>query len=74
MPITIAADNLGSQSIGIGNMLYRPGDLVIICTFGSYNEAEMKTYEPTVVLVDKKNRVVNPTYEETPGPLKAIKS
>lgn len=49
-----------------------PGDLVIICTFGTYDEAELKSYEPTVVLVDEDNRIVNSDYRETPGPLRAV--
>lgn len=50
----------------------KPGDLVIICTFGSYDEAELKQYAPTVVLVDEKNQICNPDYIETPGPLRAV--
>ena len=52
----------------------KPGDLVIICTFATYDEAELATYEPTVVLVDENNRIKNPEYTETPGPLRAIPS
>jgi aspartate 1-decarboxylase len=52
----------------------KPGDLVIICTFGGYDEAELETYEPKVVLVDEKNRIKSPDYSETPGPLRAISS
>jgi aspartate 1-decarboxylase len=49
-----------------------PGDLVIIATFANYDEAELATYEPTVVLVDSDNRIVDPAHEETPGPLRAL--
>lgn len=49
----------------------RPGDLVIISSFASYDEKELERYEPTVVLVDADNRIVDPEYTETPGPLKA---
>jgi aspartate 1-decarboxylase len=52
----------------------KPGDLVIICTFAAYDEAELETYEPQVVLVDEKNRIKSPHYSETPGPLRAISS
>ncbi|MCP4195741.1 MAG: aspartate 1-decarboxylase [Proteobacteria bacterium] len=52
----------------------KPGDLVIICTFAGYDEAELTTYEPKVVLVDEKNRIKSPDYSETPGPLRAISS
>jgi aspartate 1-decarboxylase len=47
-----------------------PGDLVIIATFGSYDEADLASYEPIVVLVDRDNKIVNPGHQETPGPLK----
>ncbi len=50
----------------------RPGDLVIISSFASYDEKELEAYEPTVVLVDEENRIVDPEYTETPGPLKVI--
>ena len=48
------------------------GDLVIIATFGSYNENELLNHKPKVVLVDSQNMIVNPLYDETPGP--ALKS
>jgi aspartate 1-decarboxylase len=50
----------------------KPGDLVIICTFAGYDEAELETYEPKVVLVDEKNGIKSPDYSETPGPLRII--
>ena len=50
----------------------RPGDLVIIATFGTYDEAELQRYEPTVVLVNENNRIVQARYTETPGPLRAV--
>lgn len=49
-----------------------PGDLVIIASFAGYTEEEMKTYKPTVVLVDSHNRIIDPKHREIPGPLKAI--
>ena len=49
-----------------------PGDIVIISSFASYEESELRKFEPTVVLVDRDNKIVNPTYAETPGPLKAV--
>lgn len=36
----------------------RKGDLVIIATFGAMAEEEARNWEPTVVLVDEKNRPV----------------
>lgn len=32
------------------------GDLLIICAYSEYSEAELKTYRPVVVLVDQRNR------------------
>jgi aspartate 1-decarboxylase len=49
-----------------------PGDLVIIATFADYEEAELAGYQPTVVTVDRQNRIVDPAYRETPGPLRAV--
>ncbi len=50
----------------------KPGDLVIIATFAAFDEKELETYEPKVVLVDDKNRIVKATYQETPGPLRSV--
>ncbi|MBN2804674.1 MAG: aspartate 1-decarboxylase [Deltaproteobacteria bacterium] len=47
-----------------------PGDLVIISTFASYTVEELARYNPTVVMVDKNNQIVDADYSETPGPLK----
>jgi aspartate 1-decarboxylase len=47
-----------------------PGDLVIISTFASYSVEELSKYNPTVVMVDKNNQIVDADYSETPGPLK----
>jgi aspartate 1-decarboxylase len=32
------------------------GDILIICAYSSYSEAELATYEPVVVLIDENNR------------------
>jgi aspartate 1-decarboxylase len=34
------------------------GDLLIICAYNQYSEAELATYTPVVVVVDEKNRPV----------------
>jgi aspartate 1-decarboxylase len=34
------------------------GDLLIICAYGQYSDAELATYSPIVVLVDASNRPV----------------
>ena len=33
------------------------GDLLIICTYGSMNETDAKTFIPKVILVDEKNKI-----------------
>ena len=35
------------------------GDIVIICTYGSYEESEAKSHQPTLVYFDKENNVTN---------------
>ena len=34
-------------------------DIVIICTYGSYNESEAELHEPILVYFDKDNNVTN---------------
>lgn len=51
----------GSRCIelnGAAARLAEPDDLVIIISYGLYNEEETKAHKPTVVMVDEKN---NPT-------------
>jgi aspartate 1-decarboxylase len=36
-----------------------PGDLLIIATYASYDEAELAKFEPDLVYVDSRNRVMN---------------
>ena len=36
----------------------RRGDLVILCTYATYEEAEARVHEPRVVFVDERNRQV----------------
>lgn len=35
------------------------GDEIIIITYGTYNEAELKSFKPTVILLDKDNKIVD---------------
>lgn len=35
------------------------GDLVIIASFGTYDEKELANFQPTLVYVDKANRITN---------------
>ncbi len=47
----------------------RPGDLIILATFADMDREEARNYKPTVVLVDKDNKVVDGNVEEHPGPV-----
>ena len=44
---------------GAAAHLVNPGDLVIIVSYGQYNEAEAKTHRPLVFLVDEENRIAS---------------
>lgn len=51
----------GSGIIGINGAaahLVHPGDNVIIISYAEFEDAEARTFEPTVVFVDAHNRVV----------------
>jgi len=50
----------------------RPGDLVIIATFAEMEEAEARVHQPTVVLVDEKNRIKDATAKEVAGPQRRL--
>lgn len=53
------AGERGSGVIGVngaGAHLIKPGDLVIIATYGEFTEADARQHEPIVVLVDARNR------------------
>jgi len=41
---------------GAAARLVQPGDKIIVISYGSYDEAELAEFEPTVVLVDEENR------------------
>lgn len=41
---------------GSAARMVEKGDLLIIATFAGYDEAEARQHEPTVVLVDERNR------------------
>jgi aspartate 1-decarboxylase len=36
-----------------------PGDLVIICAYGTFDEAEVAKFKPTCVYVDRENRLTH---------------
>ena len=51
----------GSGIISVNGSAARraaPGDLLIIASFGLYNEAELENHTPSLVYVDAKNRIV----------------
>ena len=43
------------------------GDEVIIISYASMSEEEARTYRPTVVHVDKRNRIVSKSHEQLAG-------
>jgi aspartate 1-decarboxylase len=47
--------------------LARPGDIVIIATFTDMNDAEARTHQPKIVLMDEHNRIKK-VAPEIPGP------
>ncbi|MGB7211456.1 MAG: aspartate 1-decarboxylase [Gemmatimonadales bacterium] len=49
------------QLNGAAARLGMPGDLVIIMAYGVFDEAEVEQFEPRIVFVDDKNRVVRPS-------------
>ncbi|MBU1219731.1 aspartate 1-decarboxylase [Myxococcota bacterium] len=53
---------------GAAAHLVNPGDVVIIATFTDIEESAARNYQPTVVLVDSSNKILDPAYTETPGP------
>ena len=57
---------------GAAAHLNKPGDMVILATFAEFEEAEARQFEPTVVLVDAKNRVVAKDVVEVPGPARRV--
>ncbi|MCP4606888.1 MAG: aspartate 1-decarboxylase [Proteobacteria bacterium] len=50
----------------------KPDDMVIIATFAEYREDELVDYEPTVILVDRQNRITSPDHSEKPGKLSVL--
>lgn len=49
------------QLNGAAARLGMAGDLVIVISYGLYDEAEAARHHPTVVFVDEKNRVARPS-------------
>jgi aspartate 1-decarboxylase len=57
---------------GAAAHLGKPGDLVILATFAEMEAAEARAWRPTVVLVDGKNRIVDPAATEIAGPQRRL--
>ena len=57
---------------GAAAHLNKPGNLVILATFAEFEEAEARTYQPTVVLVDRQNRIVAKDAVEVAGPARRV--
>jgi aspartate 1-decarboxylase len=57
---------------GAAAHLNRPGDLVILATFAEVEEAEARGWKPTVVLVDRDNKIVERDATEVPGPARRV--
>lgn len=55
---------------GAAAHLNQPGDLVILATYADMDAAEARAHVPTVIRVDRKNRILEGTAApELPGPL-----
>jgi aspartate 1-decarboxylase len=57
---------------GAAAHLNKPGDMVILATFAEMEEAEAHHFKPTVVLVDRANRIVAPDAVEVAGPARRV--
>ena len=57
---------------GAAAHLNRPGDLVILATFAELEESEARAHRPTVVLVDRQNKIVARDAAEVPGPARRV--
>ncbi|WP_242345036.1 aspartate 1-decarboxylase [Anaeromyxobacter terrae] len=57
---------------GAAAHLNKPGDLVILATFAELDEAEARGFKPTVVLVDRKNKIVQSDAVEVAGPARRV--
>jgi len=49
---------------GAAARLVQPGDLVIVVSYADFEDAEARTFEPTVVMVDEDNRITQLTTTE----------
>lgn len=59
----VVAGARGSGVIGVNGVaahLVSPADVVVLVSYGVMDDAEARTHEPRVVLVDADNRIVGP--------------
>ncbi len=52
---------------GAAARLAHPGDIVIIISYGMFDQIEAKSYEPQIVFVDESNKVVKTDNKEIHG-------
>lgn len=57
---------------GAAAHLNKPGDLVILATFAELEAAEIPSFKPTVVLVDRQNKIVSAPAAEVAGPARRV--
>ncbi len=57
---------------GAAAHLNKPGDMVILATFADMDESEARTFQPTVVLVDRHNKIVAKDAVEVAGPARRV--
>jgi aspartate 1-decarboxylase len=59
---------------GAAAHLNGPGDLVILASFAELEESEVRAFQPTVVLVDRQNRIVARDTLEVAGPARRVRA
>ncbi len=59
---------------GAAAHLNGPGDLVILASFAELEESEARAFKPTVVLVDRQNRIVARDTLEVAGPARRVRA
>ena len=57
---------------GAAAHLNKPGDVVILATFAELEESEARGFKPTVVLVDRHNKIVSSGLAEVAGPARRV--
>jgi aspartate 1-decarboxylase len=59
---------------GAAAHLNQPGDQVILASFAELEEPEARAFKPTVVLVDRQNRIVARDTLEVAGPARRVRA